>query len=175
MRLSVAFLAVLASSVCGCGGPKHVGLLSTVGIPVTSTPTGAVPLEVVTRGTAVPDPLPVRGSSVTYGDVEATLGMAVSSAAVPWANVHHDARPDGYQLSVDLTRAEAEEQGDRLIVTLDVRATLRARTGMTYLGQTQAHCRQAGLVPPEYGGHVVYACMERIGRDLTSWLSAVQP
>jgi hypothetical protein len=74
-----------------------------------------------------------------------------------------------------MTRAEAEESGDRLMVTLDVRATLRGRSGMRYIGQTQAHCRQAGLVQPEKGGAVVYACMERIGRDLTSWLAAVQP
>jgi hypothetical protein len=129
----------------------------------------------VTRGTAVPDPLPVRGSGVVYGDVEAALGLAVSSATVSWAKEHQHDRPDGWQLFVEMTRAEAEASGDRLIVTLDVRATLRGRSGMRYLAQTQAHCRQGGLVEPEKGGAVVYACMERIGRDLTSWLAAVQP
>ena len=168
-------LTFLAASSSACAGPKHVGLLGTVGIPVTSTPTGSIPLEVVTRGTAVPDPLPVRGSSVTYGDLEATLGMAVSSGGVPWAEAHRAVRPDGWQLFVELTRAEAEEDGDRLIVTLDVRATLRGRTGMVFLAQTQAHCREAGLVDAADGGPVVYACMSRVGRDLTAWLAAVEP
>ena len=172
--LLLALAASTASAACG-GSTQHVALLSAAGIPVTSTPTGAIPLEVVTRGTAVPDPLPVRGTSVVYGDLEAALGLAVSSAGVPWAQAHREQRPDGWQLFVELTRADAEEQGGRLIVSLDVRATLRTRAGSKYLGQTYARCRQAGLVDAASGGTVVYACMTRIGRDLTSWLSAVQP
>ena len=101
--------------------------------------------------------------------------MAVSSAGVPWAESHQKQRPDGWQLFVELIHADAERDGTRLIVTLDVRATLRGRAGMQYLAQTQASCRQSGIVPPENGGPVVYACMQRIGRDLTSWLAAVQP
>lgn len=169
------FAVAIAGSTSGCGGTQHVALLSAAGIPVTSSPAGAIPLEVVTRGTAVPDPLPVRGTSVVYGDLEAALGLAVSSAGVPWAQAHREKRADGWQLFVELTRAEAEEQHERLIVTLDVRATLRGRAGNVYLAQTSAHCRQAGLVEAASGGPVVYACMTRIGRDLTSWLSAVQP
>jgi hypothetical protein len=174
-RRVLPVLGLVVLGAAGCGGTRHVGLLSTAGVPLTSTPTGAIPLEVVTRGTAVPDPLPVRGSGVVYGDVEATLGMAVSSAGVPWAESHQKQRPDGWQLFVELIHADAERDGQRLIVTLDVRATLRGRAGMLYLAQTQASCRQSGLVAPEEGGPVVYACMQRIGRDLTSWLAAVQP
>lgn len=172
-----AFASLLpAFALClGCSGTHQVALLSTAGIPSTSTPPGSIPLEVVTRGTAVPDPLPVRGSSVSYGDVEAALGLAISTAGAPWAQAHRDVRPDGWQLFVELTRAEAEENGGRLIVTFDVRATLRGRAGNTYLAQTQAHCRQAGLTDAASGGPVVYACMSRLGRDLTSWLAAVQP
>ncbi len=165
---------VALSSGCG-GGAQHVGLLATAGIPVTSTPPGTIPLEVVTRGTAVPDPLPVRGTPVVYGDLEAALGLAVSTAGVPWAQDHRAKRPDGWQLFVELTRAEAEEHDGRLVVALDVRATLSSRAGNVYLGQTSVHCRQAGVVDAASGGPVVYACMTRLGRDLTSWLSAVQP
>jgi hypothetical protein len=166
---------VLTLAIPGCGSTQRVALLTTAGIPVTSTPAGAIPLEVVTRGTAVPDPLPVRGSSVVYSDLEAALGLAVSSAGVPWAQAHREQRPDGWQLFVELTRAEAEETGGRLVIALDVRATLRGRAGNVYLAQTSSHCRQAGLTPAETGGKVVYACMTRLGRDLASWLSAVQP
>ena len=173
---SSALALALAASGGGCSGAQqNVPLLSAAGIPVTATPTGAIPLEVVTRGTAVADPLPVRRTSVVYGDLEAALGLAVSSAGVPWANAHREKRPEGWQLFVELTRAEAEEKAGRLVVALDVRATLRARAGNVYLAQTYAHCRQAGVVEAASGGPVVYACMTRIGRDLTSWLSAVQP
>jgi hypothetical protein len=173
--VSHALVLMASTSIAACGGVNRVGLLETTGIPVTATPAGSVPLEVVTRGTAVPDPMPVRGSSVAYGDVEAALGLAVTSAGVPWAEAHRSLRPEGWQLFVELTRAEAQEDGGRLIVTLDVRATLRARTTHAYIAQTQAHCRQAGLVDASQGGQVVYACMSRVGRDLTSWLGAVQP
>jgi hypothetical protein len=157
------FCAVCA--LCGCEETRRVPLLSTSGIPVTSTPTGAIPLEVVTRGTMVQDPLPVHHTSVAYGDLEAALG----------AEGHRDQRPDGWQLFVELTRAEANEKDGRLVVAIDVRATLRGRAGNVYLAQTSAHCLQAGVVEAEKGGPVVYACMNRIGRDLTSWLAGVQP
>jgi hypothetical protein len=139
------------------------------------SPTGAIPLEVVTRGTGVPDPILVKGSSVVYGDTEAALGLAVSSACVPWAEQHRAQRPDGWQLFVELIQADAEAKDDRLIVSLGVRATLRTRAGNRYLAQTQASCRQAGLVSPESGGPVVYACMSRVGRDLAGWLAGVEP
>jgi hypothetical protein len=171
----LSFALAVAGFTAACGGVQRVPLLSAAGIPVTSTPIGAVPLEVVTRATAIPDPLPVRGSSVAYSDIEAALGLAVSSAGVPWAEAHRDKRPDGWQLFVEITRAEAEEDAGRLRVTIDVRATLRGRAGNVYLAQTSANCRQTGLTDAESGGAVVYACMTRLGRDLTSWLSAVQP
>src|SRR5271163_3361534 len=99
----VAAVAAATTSLVGCGGtPQRIALLSAAGIPVTSTPVGAIPLEVVTRGTAVPDPLPVRGTSVVYGDLEAALGLAVSSAGVPWAQAHREKRADGWQLFVEL-------------------------------------------------------------------------
>jgi hypothetical protein len=170
LTLGLAMTAALVAC-----GTERVALLSAAGVPVTATPVGSVPLEVVTRGTAVPDPMPVRGSSVAYGDVEAALGLAISSAGVPWAEAHRAKRPEGWQLFVELTRAEADESQGRLIVTLDVRATLRARAGNAFIAQTQAHCRQAGLVEPSEGGPVVFACMSRVGRDLTAWLAAVEP
>jgi hypothetical protein len=169
-----AALVTMALATTSC--VNRVELLSSAGAPVTATPAADVPLEVVTHGAGVPDPLPVRRSLVAFTDVEAALGLAVTSAAVPWAEAHRALRPGGWQLLVELTRAEAEEtRAGRLVVTLDVRATLRSRATRFYIAQTQAHCRQAGLVDAAKGGQVVYACMSGIGRDLTSWLGAVQP
>jgi len=158
-----------------CGGARVVPLLATAGIPVTRTPSPQVPLEVVTKSTAVRDPLPVGGTRVAYGDVESALGHAVSSAAAPWASSRRAQRPEGWQLVVEIVDAEAEHSGGRLVVTLGVRATLRARAGNLHLAQGETACRNAGLVAPEHGAEVMYGCMQRIGRDLAGWLAAVEP
>jgi len=171
-----ALAAVFVVLFAGCSGASTtVPLLSQAGAPFTFTPPRGVPLEVVTRSTAVRDPLPVAGSGVSYADVETTLGLAVSSATVPWADAHKTQRPGGWQLFVELIQAEAEDRDGRLVVTLSVRATLRARDGNAYLAQTQASCRQGGVVPAERGATVMYACMSRVGRDLAGWLGSVEP
>jgi hypothetical protein len=167
--------ALLAANVLGCGGRQIVPLLRSAGVPVTATPTADVPLEVVTRSTSVRDPLPVGGTSIVYGDFEAALGHAVSTAAVPWADRSRARRAGGWQLFVEVVQAEAEHDGARLLVTIGVRATLRARSGGDHIAQTETACRDGGLVPADRGAPVLYACMMRIGRDLTSWLDAAEP
>jgi hypothetical protein len=152
-----------------------VPLLASAGVPITATPTNAVPLEVVTRSTSVSDPLPVVGTGVVYGDFEAALGHAISSAAVPWADKNRGRREGGWQLFVEVIQAEAEHDGSRLLITIGVRATLRTRVGAEHLGQTETACRDGGLVAADRGAPVLFACMTRIGRDLTSWLAAVEP
>ncbi len=168
-------LALCILMEAACGSRRIVPLLSSAGIPITRTPTGAIPLEVVTRSTSVRDPLPVSGTGVVYGDFEAALGHAVASATVPWAAQHRDRRPGGWQLFVEVIQAEAEHDGTRALVTIGVRATLRSRVGGVHIGQTETACRDGALVPAEQAAPVLYACMMRIGRDLTSWLAAVEP
>jgi hypothetical protein len=164
-----------ALALAGCGGRQIVPLLASAGAPLTVTPAKAVPLEVVTRSTSVRDPLPVAGTSVVYGDFEAALGLAVSSAAVPWADKNRGRRDGGWQLFVEVIQAEAEHDGTRLLVTIGVRATLRARVGGEHIAQLETACRDGGLVAADKGAPVLYACMSRIGRDLTSWPAAAEP
>ena len=168
-------IVLFASLLTACVHTTTVPLLSAAGIPVTLTPNNAVPLEVVTRGTGVPDPLPVKGSRFVYADLEAGMSHAVATACVPWADAHRDRNPDGYQLFVELIKAEASHSDDRSVVTLGVRATLRTRARTKYLAQTQAYCRDAALVPAGDAAPVIYSCMTRIGRDLAAWLGAIQP
>jgi hypothetical protein len=171
----LARLCGVATWLAACGGaPRIVPLIQAAGPPVTATPSNATPLEVVSRSTAVPDPLPVRGSDIVYGELESALGVAVSTAVVPWADAHRDnpvARRGGWTVLVEVTGADADlEAGGRVVVGLDVRATLRTRNGNVYLGQTQLGCREGGLVSAEHGAPVVYRCMMRVGRDLAGWL-----
>lgn len=158
---------------CGEGTVQIVPLLTAAGIPLTSPTT--VPLEVVTRSTAVRDPLPMRGTDVVYGDIEAALGHAVSSATVPWADNHrrHPTSRDGWQLFVEITNSDAAYEGGRVIFSVGVRATLRLRAGNIYLAQTQASCRQGGIVPSDKGAPIMYRCMMEVGRDLAGWLDGV--
>jgi hypothetical protein len=178
MRVRIVELAILGFGVVACSAahaPRTVKLLASAGIPYTDTPADATPLEVVTRSTAVRDPMPVEGSDVAYSDMEAALGFAVSSATVPWASQHKKDRPDGWQLFVEITQADAQYSSEhRLVISFAVRATLRARTGHVYLAQTHAACRQGGVIDLDRGGAVVYACMTRIGRDLADWLGGIE-
>jgi hypothetical protein len=168
----VALALLLLTSGCS-EGVTVVPLLSAAGIPLTQ-PTTA-PLEVVTRSTAVADPLPVQGTDVAYGDVEAALGHAIASATVPWAEKHRKVgkTTDGWQLFVEVTNADAEYEDGRVIFSVAVRATLRARAGNIYLAQSQASCRQGGLVKSDKGAPVMYRCMMEVGHDLAGWLDGV--
>jgi hypothetical protein len=172
-----AFFAIAIGAAGGCGSvsaPRIVPLMHLLGAPLTQMPPNGTPLEVVSRGTAVPDPLPVRGSDIVYGDLESVLGFAVSSATVPWADAHREhvvAQHGGWTVLVEVIGADAEqESGGRIVVGLDVRVTLRTRNGNTYLGQTQLGCHEGGLRSAEDGAPVMYRCMMRIGRDLAGWL-----
>jgi hypothetical protein len=174
-----AIVAAAVSAWIGCSeAPAVVPLLHAAGAPIISTPSPSTPLEVVSRSTAVPDPLPVRGSNVAYAELEAALGLAVATATAPWGEAHRSralARYGGWAVLVELTGADATlDANGRLVIGLDARATLRTRRGNDYLGQTQLACREGGLVfAADRGAPVLYRCVARIGRDLAGWLDAV--
>lgn len=174
VRFAWLLVPAAAAIATGCSeGMTIVPLLGTAGIPLT--PTTTAPLEVVTRSTAVADPLPVKGAGIAYGDVEAAMGHSIASATVPWATRHRGASPkaEGWQLFVEITNADAEYDDGRVIFSVGVRATLRARSGNVYLAQSQASCRQGGLVGARKGAPVMYRCMMEIGHDLAGWLDGV--
>lgn len=165
-------LAFFTSACAAEVNTTTVPLLSAAGIPVTATPPGDVSLEVVTRSTAVRDPLPVNGSAFSYADLEGALGHAISTATIPWADAHKDARPGGLQLVVDVVEASVDFAAGRLSVTISVRTTLQSRRDHDYIAQTEVSCRDAGLTDPSHGASVLYRCMTRLGRDLTGWLGS---
>jgi hypothetical protein len=170
--LLVVLTACAAPLGCSGGATEMVPLLTAAGIPLTD-PT-EVPLRVVTRSTAVHDPLHVRGTNVVYGDVETALGHAVASAAAPWAKSHDSGKnKEGWELFVEVTNADANYDDDRVVFSLGVRATLRQRSGNDYLAQTQASCRQGGIVAPQKGAPIMYGCMMEVGRTLAGWLEGV--
>ncbi len=171
--LAVGALGALGAVVgCASSPVVTVPLVRTAGLPFVTTPSSTIPLEVVTHSTAVPDPLPVRSTNVAYADLEHTLGFAVSSGLTSWAASRTSPPKEGWQLFVDLTQARAEYVDGRLFVSLAVQATLRTRAG-TYVGQTTASCRQAGLVAAQDGAPIFYTCMTHLARDLDGWLGGL--
>jgi hypothetical protein len=166
----------VAASALACAAPARVVSLEHEGIAAEAASDPAI--EVTSTSVTVADPLRVRGSRVVYAGLESALGLSIAASLVPWGTRHQAeaAASGGWALAIEITRADAELQEwqggspSRLLVDVDVRATLRARRGNTYLGQTQAGCRESGLVPAERGGPVVARCMGRIGSDLAGWL-----
>jgi len=171
-------LAVAAIGV-GCASVPQIVSLTRGEGAAASAASEASPLEVVTVGTAVRDPLPVRGSDVVYADLESALGTAIASATRPWAAAHGadaTAAHGGWTVLVEIARADADlEGGGRVVVGIDARATLRARHGNVYLGQTQIGCREGGLVEASGGSPVVHRCMVDMARELAGWLAGGVP
>ena len=173
--MRTAAIAICALLVTGCEGSRQiVPLLSTAGVPLT--PPTTVPLRVVTRSTAVHDPLPMRGSDVAYGDVEAALGHAISSATVPWARRStgrtRRARTAGSSSSRSPTPTRATTTGASSSRSACAPRCARARATST----SRRRRRAAGKVassPPDKGAPVMYSCMMEIGRDLDGWLDGV--
>ena len=160
-RLATATLALAAA----CGGPVVIPLRSanTVKSELGVRQPG---LEVVTQSTQASDPLPVSGTNVSYGAFESTLRQAVATAAAPWAT-------ESWRVSLDIITAEAEYADKRLSVSIGLRATLRAKQGNVYLGQTEVACRDSATLPPEKGHEVVRSCLMQLAGGLTGWLGAV--
>ncbi len=162
--------------VVACAESPHVvPLLRTAGAPLTVVPSPSTSLAISTRGTGVADPLPVAGTSVAYADVEPALASAVASAVTGWADEKGGAHARGYSLLVEITQADLRDRDGRLLVNLGVRATLRSRADNAYVAQTHVYCQEAGLVAPERGAPVLYACMAHLGRELSGWLGGIDP
>ena len=173
-RAILGHVALVA--VAGCGGvPQIVPLLRTSGPPVVSSPADATPLEVVSRSDGVPDPLPVRGSEIVYGDLESALGIAVSSATAPWAAAHRDhpvAKNGGWTVLVEITGCGRAPRTGGSAGGRPGRARDAADAERQRLPRADAvGCREGGLVSADRGAPVIYRCMTRLGRELAGWLA----
>jgi len=169
------FAIVCVSVVLPCASCAHGVIALSTALPVVSAPSGVLPIEVIARAAGVANPLPMKGSCNVFGAVEESLGHAVATATMPWAEAHRAGEPEGWQLMVDLWQASAEHRAGSVTVQLGVRATLRTRDGNRYVAQTQAHCKQTQLVRASDGAQVFYGCMNSLGRELFSWLESVKP
>ena len=172
----------LSVLLAGCAAPHIVPLMA--GAEATVPPAAAVaPLEVTVRATGIADPLPVRGTSTAFSNIEAALRHAIFIEAAPWGGTPSSARPRsgagreeaGRRLLVEIAEAQATHPQGQTRLTMLVRATLRAGRDQRFIAQTQAHCVEAGGQPAEDAAPVFTACMKQIGGDLAGWLGRVDP
>jgi hypothetical protein len=170
MRSLAPIALAVGLSCAGCATVVPLG----AAVPVTDTTPRSVPLEVVTRS-SLPEPLTLVNGNARYADLELSLGHAVTSAVAPWADEHRQARPDGWQLLIELANARAERNDGVITVAINARATLRTRVGHVYLAQTQAHCVARAFTSDTAAAPVFYDCMMSLGRELAGWLGGVQP
>ena len=156
--------------------------------PPSATPPGATPpvppatvatpalVDVVTRLAGAADPLVVRGRPWQFSELEHALGRATATAVAPWAQAHRAERAGGWQIQLDLIKADASWQNGMLATNLGVRATLRGMTGQVYLAQTQTFCSASGPAQTEQEGRdLVWRCLAAYGRNLAGWLDGVKP
>lgn len=174
MRDVFAIVCLLVVLPCQ-GGCAHGVIALSTAVPAVSAPSGVLPIEVIARAAGVANPLPMRGSYLVFGAVEESLGHAIGTATLPWAEAHRPSEPEGWQLMVDLWQASAEHHRGSVTVQLGVRATLRTRDGNRYVAQTQAHCKQSQRARSSAGAETFYGCMNSLGRELAGWLESVKP
>ncbi len=153
-------LALLATA---CGSHLVPIVPDGLGAGASAAPSDPT-FEVVARTVGVKDPLPVSGSGVTYGELEPALASAVVRSVRP----RHDTT-----LTIELVATDADYARGRLAVSLVIRATLRAKAGNAFVGQTQAVCHDGEILPPESGARVVWSCMTRLGQDIGGWLDGL--
>jgi len=159
-------LAAVPVLFAACAGPIVVPLRSAFPVKAShASQQGA--LEVVTQSSEASDPLPVSGARVSYGDLESSLRHAVMAAAAPWTG-------EAWRISLDIIAAEAQHEERRLQVSMGVRATLRAKHGNVYLGQTEVACRDSATVAAERGQEVFRSCLMQLGGALAGWLGSVE-
>jgi hypothetical protein len=132
-------------------------------------------LEVVASTAGAPDPLPVSGAHLAYSGVALAAGRLVAAAAAPWAARHVAERPQGWQIRLELVRAEAEAHDGELTVEIDARVTMHATAGEIHLGQTHGYCKETGELAGGDGSSVVYRCLDRLSRDVAGWLEGLNP
>lgn len=169
-RLLGPLLALVALTAC----VTHVLPLLPEPAPVTVR--ADLPLDVVTKLAGARDPLPVKGASWQFSELEHAVGRAVMTGAAPWAEAHRAERPGGWQIQVDLIKSDAAVVDGQARTSLGVRATLRAVVGQVYLAQTQSFCMTAGLVRSEAEARdVLWRCIGNVGRNISGWLDGVSP
>ena len=172
---SVASLAGVLLLVSSTACTRQLVTLAPVpSLPATQS--GAQrPVEVVGIASSGVDPLSVSGTNLVFDGLPRAVAEYVTTAAAPWGLRHLSERPGGWQMLIELVRGEADAGDGHLAVALEARVTLRTRAGQEHIGQTSGYCRVREPLAAYQPARIVYLCIERMSRDIASWLERLHP
>jgi hypothetical protein len=162
--LSFALAAGLLAAGCE---RHHIELQSK---QLLGEATGRAPQLHVTCALEGPtEPVPVGGTNVDLLGVRRTIEDVVSADLQPWAARAN--RKGGWELSLELFRAQGSETHGVVTAELTVRATLSSTIGEVNASQTRRDCKETGAEPDA----AFYACIKSLAHDLSGWIEGVQP
>jgi hypothetical protein len=149
-----------------------VSALSARSTSAAATDDSDTTIEVRVDATSARLPLAVAGSNIVFTDVDRALDQSIRAAFAALSSTGtRDARP--LELFAEVIEAQAEHTGDRLVVHMIVRATLREKPGNTYLAQTHARSSASGALGPDHGAALVRSCTDSIGGHLAGWIAGL--
>jgi hypothetical protein len=165
----VRFEQVIAIAIC-CGGCSTT-TVSLWSARAPAPPAGVLKIDLDT--TSVHLPLRVDGARVTFTDVDRALTQSLQNALRPFTLNLGERHAAPLALFVELIDAHADYAQERLVVRMTVRATLRERSGNSYVAQTHAHFSSSGATTPERGAPIALSCSDAIAGQLSGWLSGM--
>jgi len=120
-------------------------------------------------------PLRVAGGSLAFVDVDHALAIAIERALSSIKQALSIGSAVSYLLQVELLEARAEQTGDRIVVELVARVTLRTKSGNVYVAQTHSHARNAGAMDARTPRTPSASVTESIASQLQGWISDALP
>jgi hypothetical protein len=130
-------------------------------------------IEIQIDTTSARLPLVVAGSDVAFTDVDRALDESVAQAMSEPPGALAMQRAHQLRLLVELVETRAERAGERLVVHMLARATLREASGNAYVAQTQVLSSASGSVDGDRGAKVVRDCTDDLGSKLSGWIAGI--
>src|SRR5262249_3594965 len=155
----------------GCHPTSVVSALSTRSTSPVVAEDPETTLEVRVDATGARLPMAVIGSNIVFTDVDRALEQSIRDALASPSptGATTDARP--LELFVEIIEPQGGHTSDRLVVRMIVRATLREKSGNSYVAQTHARSSTSGPLGPDRGAGLVRRCTDEIGGHLAGWLA----
>lgn len=154
-----------------CSSTQWISVLPLQGVAPSRVGYDEDALRVQVDASAVHLPLRAIGSHIAFIDVDSAVDAAVERATMATKRQLTQSGSQSHTLLVEIVEARAEVASDQLLVQLNVRATLRQKTGNVFVAQTHAHAICTGPLAESNGSQVVRDCAESVALQLRGWLT----
>jgi hypothetical protein len=157
----------LAVGLLASGCERHHIVLDSSHVLVSAERAPQLHVTCALEGPA--EPLPVAGTDVDLIGLRHTIEDVVSAELRPWAA--RTKRKGGWDLALELFRAQGKEEHGHVTAELSVRATLSSTVGEVNASQTRRDCKETGPEPDA----AFYLCIQSLAHDLSGWIEGAQP